>query len=208
MLKGIIFDFDGVIAESVQVKTDAFAGLYAQYGRDIENKVVEHHEANGGISRFKKIKFYHESFLNKAITKKEITALANQFSELVVEKVIDVPYVPGALEYIKKSYKRYKLFISTGTPIEEIKQILKGRNIEHFFTDVFGSPDKKTVHINNIEINYGLKSNELIFYGDSNSDLDAAKSANIPFVLIRNSFNKHLTKTFKGKIINNFKGLL
>ena len=208
MLKGIIFDFDGVIAESVQVKTDAFAGLYAQYGRDIENKVVEHHEANGGISRLKKIKFYHESFLNKAITKKEITALANQFSELVVEKVIDAPYVPGALEYIKKYYKQYKLFISTGTPTEEIKQILKGRNIEYFFTDVFGSPDKKTVHINNIAINYGLKSNELIFYGDSNSDLDAAKSANIPFVLIRNSFNKHLTKTFKGKIINNFIGLL
>ena len=89
-----------------------------------------------------------------------------------------------------------------------MKQILKDRKIANYFTDVFGSPDKKTVHINNIEINYGLKSNELIFYGDSSSDLDAAKSANIPFVLIRNSFNKHLTKTFKGKIINNFIGLL
>ncbi|MBT7899475.1 MAG: HAD hydrolase-like protein, partial [Candidatus Marinimicrobia bacterium] len=60
-LKGIIFDFDGVIADSVQVKTDAFASLYEQYGDNIVTKVIEHHEANGGMSRFKKIKLYHES---------------------------------------------------------------------------------------------------------------------------------------------------
>ena len=68
MLKGIIFDFDGVIAESVQVKTDAFVELYKQYESNIVEKVLKHHEANGGMSRFEKIKFYHESFLNKTIT--------------------------------------------------------------------------------------------------------------------------------------------
>ena len=83
MLKGIIFDFDGVIAESVQVKTDAFAALYASYGADNVSKVVEHHEANGGMSRFEKIRLYHESFLNRTVTKEEITNLASQFSELV-----------------------------------------------------------------------------------------------------------------------------
>ena len=59
LLKGIIFDFDGVIADSVQVKTDAFAALYKPYGPDIVKKVVEHHEANGGMSHFEKIRLYH-----------------------------------------------------------------------------------------------------------------------------------------------------
>jgi len=207
LLKGIIFDFDGVIAESVQVKTDAFAALYVTYGKDIVDRVVEHHESNGGMSRFEKIKIYHGLFLNKTITEGEITDLANQFSELVVEKVIAAPYVIGALEYIQKCYKQYKLFISTGTPTEEMKQILEGRKIAQYFTDIFGSPVKKNVHINNIESRYGLRSNELIFYGDSNSDLDAAENANIAFVLIKNSFNKKLAETYKGEIINNFIGL-
>ena len=207
MLKGIIFDFDGVIAESVQVKTDAFAELYKPYGSDIVKKVVNHHETNGGISRFEKIHLYHELFLNKTITGKEIATLANQFSDLVVEKVIAAPYVPGALEYIQKCCKQYKLFISTGTPTEEMKQILEGRKIAQYFTDVFGSPDKKNIHINNIDSRYGISSNKLIFYGDSNSDLDAAENANITFVLIKNSFNKNLAGTYKGKIINNFIGL-
>ena len=208
MLKGIIFDFDGVIAESVQIKTDAFAELYEPYGKEIVKKVIGHHEANGGISRYEKIKLYHESFLRKAIKKEEILELTNQFSELVLDKIINAPYVPGALEYIQICYEEYKLFISTGTPTEEIKQILRGRKIIQYFTNVYGSPDKKNIHINNILSTYGISSNELIFYGDSKSDFDAAVNANIAFVLIKNSFDKKLTDTYRGEIINNFKGLI
>ena len=207
MLKGIIFDFDGVIAESVQVKTDAFASLYEKYGDNIVTKVIEHHEANGGMSRFKKIKLYHESFLNKAITNEEIEELANQFSRLVVQKVIDSPYVLGALEYIQKCTKKYKLFISTGTPTDEMKDILNERGIAKYFMEVYGSPEKKSVHLSKIMFKYNYYPNELIFYGDAATDIDAAEKANIPFVLIKNSFNEKLVNSFKGKIINNFKGL-
>ena len=207
MLKGIIFDFDGVIAESVQVKSDAFAELYKPYGSDIVKKVVDHHETNGGMSRYEKIHLYHESFLNKTVTGEVIATLANQFSDLVVEKVIAAPYVPGALEYIQKSYKHYKLFISTGTPTGEMQIILKRRKIAKYFTDVFGSPEKKTVHVYNILSNYNLKPDEVMYYGDSNSDLDAAKKSQIPFILINNRFNRKLTNSYRGKIINNFIGV-
>ena len=207
MLKGIIFDFDGVIADSVQVKTDAFASLYEQYGNNIVTKVLKHHEANGGVSRFEKIKLYHEYFLNKAITNEEIEELANQFSKLVVKKVIDSPYVPGVLEYIHKCNKKYKLFISTGTPTDEMSQILDRRGIAKYFIEVYGSPEKKSVHISKIMSKYNYHPDELIFYGDANTDINAAKQASVPFVLIKNNFNEKLVNKFKGQIINNFIGL-
>ena len=207
MLKGIIFDFDGVIVKSIQVKSNAFAELYSQYGNEIVKNIINHHEANGGMSRYDKIKFYHKSFLNKKATKRDITELSNQFSELVVEKVIAAPYVLGALEYIQKNSNQYKLFISTGTPTDEIKKILKIRGIAHYFTAIFGSPSKKSVHINKIMSKYDLRPDEIIFYGDSNSDINAAEKTQIPFILIKNSFNEMLSKSFKGKIINNFIGL-
>ena len=56
MLKGIIFDFDGVIAESVHIKSSGFSDLYKPYGTEIVKRVVKHHAANGGMSRFKKIR--------------------------------------------------------------------------------------------------------------------------------------------------------
>ena len=142
------------------------------------------------------------------ITEKEISALANHFSDLTVENVIAAPYVRGALEFITKSYDKYKLFISTGMPTEEMEKILAGRKIANYFTDVFGSPAKKTVHVSNILNNYNLDPNELIFYGDSKTDLDAAKHANISFVLIKNKYNQTLSVSFRGKIINNFIGIL
>jgi len=208
LIKGIIFDFDGVIAESIPMKTNAFATLYSDNGADIIQRVVSHHEANGGMSRFEKIKYYHKTFLNITLTEKEIMELADRFSILVIGKVTEAPYVDGALEYIQNIFNKYKLFISTGTPTNEMKQILKGRKIAHYFTEVFGSPAKKSVHVSNILNNYNLDSNELIFYGDSKTDLDAAKHANIPFVLIKNRYNQTLSASFRGKIINNFIGIL
>ncbi len=116
MLKGIIFDFDGVIVESVKVKSDAFAELYKPYGTDTVKKVINHHEANGGMSRYEKFKIYHQRYLNRTITDENLSELSKIFSKLVVKKVIDCPYVPGVLDFIEKSYKQYKIFISTGTP--------------------------------------------------------------------------------------------
>ena len=37
--KGIIFDFDGVILESMDIKTDAFSYLFRNYPKDIIEKV-------------------------------------------------------------------------------------------------------------------------------------------------------------------------
>ncbi len=95
MIKAIIFDFDGVIAESVQVKTDAFAEIYQSYGQYIVQKVIEHHITNGGISRFEKFKLYHKEFLGINLTELEVEKLAKKFSKLVMEKVISAPYVKG-----------------------------------------------------------------------------------------------------------------
>ena len=208
MIKGIIFDFDGVISESLEVKSKAFEEIYKPYGRDIVKKVLEHHESNGGVSRYEKFSFYHNFFLNKNITKKEISILSKNFSTLVVEKVIDAAYVPGALEYIKKSFSNYQLFISTGTPLEEIKIILNKKNIRKYFKEVFGSPLNKTTHINIIMKKYNLNPSQLVFFGDSNTDLEAAENYNIDFTLISNNYNKKLKSNYNGKIIKNFLELL
>ena len=58
-LKAIIFDYDGVIAESNKVKSNAYEKMYVKYGTKIAAKVMNHHKKNGGISRFKKFKLFY-----------------------------------------------------------------------------------------------------------------------------------------------------
>ena len=153
------------------------------------------------MSRFHKIKYYHKTFLNIALTKKEIIELADRFSKLVIDKVIEAPFVPGVIEFIENNFKKYKLFISTGTPNDEINHILDKRNIRDYFTAVYGSPENKSRHINHLRDQYKLRSTELLFIGDSMTDLDAAIKHNIQFLLRIHENNKAQFSKYAGKAI-------
>ena len=45
-------------------------------------KVIRHHEANGGVSRFEKIKYYHKTFLSEELNDSTILNLADKVYEL------------------------------------------------------------------------------------------------------------------------------
>ena len=55
MIKAIVFDFDGVILESVDIKTKAFIKLYENYPPKIKEEVKRYHLKHLGISRYEKI---------------------------------------------------------------------------------------------------------------------------------------------------------
>ena len=181
-IKAIIFDYDGVIAESVNVKTEAFAELYKPFGREITQKVIEHHEANGGVSRFEKFRIYHKSFLGKDINHQKVDELAKQFSDLVLQKVIDSPYVIGAYDFISSNYQKYDFHVSTGTPTTEIETILKKKDIRKYFKKVYGSPEKKDSHVRKILDAYGYDKREVVFIGDALTDRDAARVNGVKFI--------------------------
>ena len=182
MVNAIIFDFDGVVLESLNVKTNAFKKLYEPYGSDISKRVVEHHLENGGVSRFDKIKFYHNIFLGEDIDEKKIQKIAQKFSEMVVNEIMKVPFVDGAKQFIEDNYKRYLMFISSATPTNELNFICKQRKIAKYFQGIFGSPDSKSKHISSIMTNYSLNNREIVFIGDSYSDLDVANTHNLTFI--------------------------
>ena len=183
MIKGIIFDFDGVIAESVNVKTVAFQKIYQQYGNEVVSKVIKHHLSNGGISRFEKFKLYHNNFLGIKLKKQQLMELSDEFSKLVVQNVIDAPYVPGAFEFIKNNYKNYDYFISTGTPQDEMINIINKKQLNNYFNSIYGSPEEKTKHVKKIIYENAYSKDEVIFIGDADTDILAAKDNDISIIL-------------------------
>lgn len=205
--QAILFDFDGVLAECMEVKTEAFAQMFKPYGEEIVKKVVDHHLRYGGISRYKKIEFFYREYLNKEISNDELNELAKIFSDFVVAKVIESNWVKGAKEFLEKYYKNIDMFIISGTPQEELKLIVKKRGMKKYFKGVYGSPDTKPTIVKKIITENEYNFEKLLYIGDSLSDYYDAKEVGIKFI---GRIPKGMKSNFPGNIpiFSDFKELL
>lgn len=183
MKTNILFDFDGVIKESISVKTKAFYQLYLPFGEEIALKAKEHHIQHGGMSRFEKFKLYHKTFLNIDLSTSEIDEWANKFSQIVKQSVIDSSYVKGAKETLHELANKHNLFIITGTPQKEIEYILSALKIDNLFIEVCGSPKNKIQWSKELINKFNLIPKDTIFIGDATSDYNAALEYNFHFIL-------------------------
>ncbi len=203
-LKNIFFDFDGVVAESVTAKTEAFREMYLPYGASIANEVVDYHIKHGGVSRFEKFKHWEKNFFNRDLSQEEVEAMAEQFSNLVMQKVIDAEEVTGVRGFLEKYHKKINCWIITGTPTNEIEIIAKEKNLAHFFKGIHGSPENK-IHWTEFLIDkFKLERNETIFLGDATTDKKAAEHSGLLFALRDNDENKELFKEYQGMRFESF----
>lgn len=182
MYKNILFDFDGVLAESLAIKKEAFYKLYIPFGKEIANKVSSHHIQNGGMSRYDKFLYYHKHFLNTSLDEKSLNNLSQKFSELVIKDVINSEEVKGAKWFLKK-YSHLDKWIVSATPQGEIREIVRKRKLGSFFVGVYGSPKRKSIIVDEILNNHNLMLEETVLVGDSLSDYNAAIKNKIDFVL-------------------------
>jgi HAD superfamily hydrolase (TIGR01549 family) len=182
MIKAVIFDFDGVLVESVDIKTKAFAKLFAAEGGSIVKKITNYHIKNSGISRFDKFKYIYKYILHKDLTEKKFKCLCHDFSNLVIHKVINAPQVKGAMNFLNKYKSKYKFFIVSATPQGEIIKIIGKRKMASFFETIYGSPISKKDIVRNILSKNKLSPNEVVYIGDALSDYEAACANGVQFI--------------------------
>ena len=202
--KFLIWDFDGVIKESLEVKTLAFKKLFMPYGEKIVSKVIKHHQSNGGVSRYSKIPLYL-SWANVENDSKIIECFCQSFSDLVKQAVIDSSWVPGVKETLSLNYKKNKLiFLFTATPQKEIEFILENLGIYNLFKKIIGYPINKSSALKILIKEYKIRTSEAIVIGDSKTDLKAAQNFGVQFLLRKTNINQSLQKLYNGPQIENF----
>lgn len=180
--EAIVFDFDGVIVESVDVKTRAFASLYAEYGDRIVEQVKAYHILHGGVSRFEKFRYYHQVLLGKPLSPEEEQQLGDRFSQCVEDAVVNSVYVAGAYEFLEKYHQSLPMFVASGTPDAELKRIISRRNMQQYFKSVHGSPTSKGEIILDIIKKYGFAPESVWMIGDAIADYEGAIAAGVKFV--------------------------
>lgn len=181
LLKVIIFDFDGVILESGDIKTQAFLELFADYPEH-RPAILQHHLANLGVSRYDKFAWIYRELLDRPLTEAERERLGCDFSAIVLDKILHCPFVPGALDALQLLRPYYGLFVASGTPQEELEFIVRRRNLNDYFAGVWGAPRKKAEIIRGILEQHGLEPEEVVMVGDGLSDYEAAVATRVGFI--------------------------
>lgn len=193
----VFWDFDGVIKESLDVKARAFETLFLPYGADIAARVRNHHESNGGLSRFIKIPLYL-NWAGLPTSEVEVERFCVRFSELALQGVIDSPWVGGVHDYIERYHEQQYFVLLTATPKEEIKMIIDRLGIDPCFREVFGAPTDKSEAIAGIVRRRDGDRESMLVIGDSEHDMKAARDNGIPFLLRSTPYNASLQASHRG----------
>jgi phosphoglycolate phosphatase-like HAD superfamily hydrolase len=201
--KNIFWDFDGVIKESIDVKSIAFMKLFYEYDEKLRLRIMKHHLDNGGMSRYEKFPVYLK-WADEKINKEKIDYLDKKFSSIVVRDVIDSEWVPGIYAFLNSNKYQQNFYLITATPQKEIEKIIRGLGMGSVFKEIVGSPKDKISAISEILKDNFLNRRSSVMIGDSMSDYKASIKNRISFILRRHNLNRDIFNKYNKCYIDNF----
>lgn len=177
----IVFDCDGVLLDSVPVKTRAFRRLAEPFGPEIRDRFVLFHEMHGGVSRYAKFAWLFNEALGRAITPDESEEMGRRFAEYALDEVRRCPLIPGAAEVLDTWGRTLPLYVCSGAPQEEVRMVLRERGLDGYFQAIHGSPPGKTALLSSIVAALPVPASEVLMVGDAFTDRDAAREVGTLF---------------------------
>lgn len=178
----ILFDFDGVLAQTNEIRFQGFAELFPDITGDQSARFMSFVKANGGLSRYGKIRYLYENVLHEPISESDVNRLAGEYSRLVTERIIEAPAVPGSLECLDAFSGTYDLAIVSGSDQQELRNVCRARGIDHYFVEILGSPKEKRDNILGLLSSRAWENQECVYVGDALNDRDAAAEVAIGFI--------------------------
>lgn len=176
MIKYIVFDFDGTLADTFETMKEIAKSEF----KDISDKDFELLK-DEGISGMMKRKNIHIWELPKIVLK---------FTSKMKNKE-NVKIFPEALESLKILSKSYKLGIISSNSEENIIQNLKKHNVQSLFDFIFSQSSifGKDKVLKKMCKKYQINSSEIIYVGDEDRDIIAAKKSKIKNISVTWGYN-------------------
>lgn len=178
-----VFDCDGVILNSNALKSQAMRRAASSFCEAAANELVAYHEAHGGIGREIKFRYFFEHLLGRRTDYGEdYASLSASYSKYVREALVECEVAPG-LETMIDELRTVgvEAYVVSGAEENELRDILKQRQIAHLFSGIFGSPTSKAHNVLRLSKGKPLPDT---FIGDSKYDCDVALQFGMKFYFL------------------------
>ena len=190
--KNIVLDFDGVILDAnKQRKQNMKFVLDENLNQELSMLTYNYFSKNSGVSRNVKLgKFIEDEFVLKKVLK--------QYYELNLSTLPKCSLVKGVKKFIIKYYNSKKIYILTGADEDEVKILVKNKNLNEYIFYLGGGPKSKIQHLKELQL-----KGDSVFFGDSKYDNFTAWEYGFDFVFVSgytNTKEKNLQYSLIGKV--------
>jgi phosphoglycolate phosphatase-like HAD superfamily hydrolase len=185
MIRCIVFDFDGTLVESNQIKRQTFFELASEFDDGMRLMTDVMSEA-ADRERYWIFARFAAALPGQADAK----TLADRYTRTCQERIACAPEIAGAkasLECLRAEGKL--LFINSATPVEPLTRLVRLRRMDALFEGIYGSPTKKHENLEVIRSKHGLTPDEILVVGDGESDRASAKTLGCHFVAVDSAEN-------------------
>ena len=211
-IKGIIFDLDGTLINTLHHHVEAFEKSFNDLNYDIDRRIIEHNMGRTPWDIPRDILFNKEiddlSDKEIKIINKIATIKMDYYHQTLEGKIPLQDGTNKILSYLKN--KKIKMAVCSSTPRINVLSILNKVNIFHYFDEIItgddvkvGKPNPKAYLLAVKKL--GLKNDECFLIGDSVHDIQAGINGNIKSIAVCTGF--HSKEELLGKnpdlIINN-----
>ena len=183
--KTLVFDCDGVVLNSNQLKIQAYYDVAIKYGTDEKQAqaLVDYHIKLGGVSRYPKFEYFLREIVKVQVTDATTQSLLDDFGYEVKRLLIDCEVASGLLD-LRKATPDARWMIISGGDQTELREIFIERGLDDLFNaGIFGSPTDKD-EILARELTCGNITHPALFLGDSRYDHVASMRAGLDFVFL------------------------
>lgn len=198
MLRAIIFDCDGVIADTEPLHFAAFQRVLAEEGIALTKEdYYRYYLAFDDRGCFRK------AFSNSATltTEKLAELIARKASYIEPVMRTHLRYFPGVADFIRRAAVKYPLAIASGALKREIEMVLDFGGVKDCFLAIVsaedvarGKPDPesflKAHGILNAHAAVAISPQECLVIEDSLHGVEAASLAGMPVLAVTNSYSK------------------
>jgi phosphoglycolate phosphatase len=172
--KLIAFDFDGVIADSLNENIRITNKVCSELGAEINvtSQLLQSVDCMSFETIAEKIK----------LPEKHYTEALKQINELLVESYIRIKPFEGIAEVISELYhNNIQIIINTHNTENAVKPFLRKENLLHYFSDILGAevPGGKDEKMLTALENSSLCSCNAMLIGDSAGDMADAEAAGV-----------------------------
>ena len=179
-----IFDCDGVILDSNQLKTDGLWAALPGEPKDCVEEFITFHKCNGGVSRYVKFDYYFREIKKLDGFKAELKQALKRYSAFVCAGLLSCDEVPGirpTLAYLKS--RSVHCAVNSGGDEQELLELFQARKLNEYFVEILGSPKTKTDNLK-IMKELGYLKGGGVYFGDAKSDLIAATEFGLDFIFV------------------------